>query len=128
AAKLAPVNVRDVVMPRQALVDEAVIRRHEIENVAIPVDDALEEQLDLAHHRPAQVVVEVGELERVRDFVAQVAEIQPLSGEVTDERLGLRIGDHALHLAIEYSRISQLTVRRGIEQFLVRNAAPDEEG
>ena len=75
----------------------------------------------------AQVVVEVGELERVGLLVPQVAQVQPLAGEVLDERVRLRIGQHAPHLLLEHRRLLQLAPRRRVEQLVVRNAAPQEE-
>src|SRR4029453_2820959 len=127
AGELPPKNVRNSVMLRQPLVHEAVVRRHEIENATIPVDDALEEQLHLTDHRPAQVVVEVRELERVRYLVAKIAEIEPLSREIAHERFGLWIRQHAPNLSIEHCRILQLTALGHVEQRFVRNAAPQEE-
>ena len=51
AAELRAVDVRDAVVLGQPLVDERVIRRQQIEDAAIFVDDAVEEQLDLALER-----------------------------------------------------------------------------
>ena len=48
AAELRAVDVRDAVVLGQPLVDEGVIRGQQIEDAAILVDDAVEEQLDLA--------------------------------------------------------------------------------
>ena len=55
------VDVRDAVVLGEPLVDERVIRRQQIEHAAIFVDDAVEEQLDFALERLAQVVVEIRE-------------------------------------------------------------------
>ena len=127
AAELAAVDPWHVVVPREPLVDEAVVRGHQIEDIAVLVDDAAEEQLDLADHRATQVVVEVGELERIGLLVAQVAEVQPLAGEILDERMRLRVREHAPHLPIQHRRLLQLAFRRRVEQVVVRDAAPEEE-
>ena len=59
AAELAAVHVRDPVVLRQPFVDERVVGRQQIEDAAVLVHDAVEEQLDLAPERLPQVVVEV---------------------------------------------------------------------
>ena len=69
-------------MPRQPLVDERVVRVHQVEHAAILAHDAVEEQLRLALEGLPQVVVEVGIDEQVRIPVAQLAQEQPLSGEI----------------------------------------------
>ena len=66
AAELAAVDVRDAVVLGQPLVDERVVGRQQVEDVAVLAHDAGEEQLGLALKRLAQRVVEVGELVVVR--------------------------------------------------------------
>ena len=62
------------------------------------------EHLGLAPERLAQIVVEVF---RVGLHVRQLAQVEPLAGEVRDQRVGLRIGQHAPHLPFEHCRIAQ---------------------
>ncbi len=95
APEVAAVDVRNAVVLREPLVQERVVGRHQVEDVAIFADDAREEERGLALEGLAEVVVEVGKLLRVRLHVLQVAEIQPLAGEVGGQRVGLRIGQHA---------------------------------
>ena len=64
----------------------------------------LEQQLGLALERLPQVVVEVGKLVLVGHDVAQVAQLQPLPGEVADQRRGARVGQHPPHLPLEHRR------------------------
>src|SRR5690606_27530638 len=71
-----------------------------------------------------QVAVEVG---RVGTHVAQLAQEQPLAGEVLDERLGPWIGKHAADLAFEDSLVPELAPHRRLAQLVVGNAAPQEE-
>ena len=61
AAELRAVDVRDSVVLRQPLVDERVVRLQQIEDAAVFLDDAGEEQFGLALERVAQVVVEIRE-------------------------------------------------------------------
>src|SRR2546423_1889203 len=65
-AKAAAKDVRDAVVLRQSLVDEGVVRAHELGDAAVLAQDALHEQLGLAAEGLAEVVVEVGEQARVR--------------------------------------------------------------
>ena len=53
--------------------------------------------------------------------------MQPLDGEVVDERPGAGIGQHAPDLRLQHRRIAERAPLRRIEQRLVGNAAPQEE-
>ena len=53
--------------------------------------------------------------------------MQPLLGEVVDERLRPRIGQHAPDLLLEHRRLLQFSLRRKRDQRLVGEAAPQEE-
>ena len=54
--------------------------------------------------------------------------IQPLAGEVADQRLGARIGQHPPHLLLQHRRVVQLALRSArSQQLVVGNAAPQEE-
>ena len=59
APEPAAVDVRDPVVPGEPFVDERVIRGQQIQDAAILVDDAVEQELDLAAKRLPQVVVEI---------------------------------------------------------------------
>ena len=88
-------------MLRQPLVDERVVGVQQVEHAAILAHDAVEEQLGLALEGLPQVVVEVGEDEQIGIPVAQLAQEQPLSGEVGDQRLRSRIGEHPPDLPLQ---------------------------
>ena len=53
--------------------------------------------------------------------------MQPLRGEVVDERPRSRVGQHAPDLPLEDRRLVQLAGDRHVQQLIVRNAAPQEE-
>ena len=72
----------------------------------------------------AQVVVEV---RRFGLNGRQLAKIEPLAGEILDERVGLAVGEHPLHLLLQRRRVAQPALGRQVEQLVVRNAAPQEE-
>ena len=124
---MAAVDVRDAVVAGEPLVDERVVGRQQIDDAAILAQLAFEEQLGLALKRLAEVVVEIGKLVGVGGHGAQVAQVQPLSGEARDERPRSRIGKHPADLPFEHRGIAQLSARRGREQLVVGDAAPQEE-
>ena len=53
-----------------------------------------------------------------------VAGLEPLAGEVADERFGARIGEHPLELGVEI--LAKLAAIGQVEQFLVRHRGPEE--
>ena len=69
-------------MPGEPFIHEGVVRRHQIQNVAVLAHDALEKQRCLALESLPQIVVEIGKLLRKRLHVFQIPKIQPLRSEV----------------------------------------------
>ena len=114
-------------MARQAFVEERVVRADEIEHAPVFRDDALEEQLALRLERVPQIGVELGEEIRIGQDLLQIAQIQPLAGEILDQRFGTLIGEHPFHLRFERRGIAQLAVFGETKQLIVRDAAPEEE-
>ena len=127
AAELRSVNVGDPVVLREPLIDEGVIGREQVQDAAVFVNDAAEEQLDLAPESFAQRAIEVRK--QVHDGLAglHAANVQPLPREVFDERVRARVGDHPLDLLLEHLGVVQTTLRGKLDQLLVRDAAPEEE-
>src|SRR5256885_901107 len=82
APELAPVKVRNPIVPSEPLVHEGVVGREQIENVPVFADDAFKKQLRLAAERLAKIVVEIGKQIGVRQHVLYVPQAKPLSGEV----------------------------------------------
>src|SRR5687768_12163301 len=112
-------------MLRQALVDERVVGVEELDDTAVFCNDRPEQHLGFALHRLPQVAVEI---RRIGPDVLQLAQEEPLAGEAADERVSLRVGEHAPDLPFEDRRVAQRAARRYLEQLLVRNTAPEEEG
>jgi len=77
--------------------------------------------------RLAQAVVEIGEHFRIGFRRAKIAQIQPLSGEIFDQRLGPGIGQHTPYLLFQHLRVVELAAFRQCQQLLVRDAAPQEK-
>ena len=129
APELAAVDVGDAVVPRQPLVDERVVGRQQVEHAAVLAHRRCsKKQLRLALQRLPQVVVEVGELVLAGHHVPQVAQMQPLPGEVADERRGARVGQHPPAPAARATAGSvEAPLPRRRQQLVVRHAAPQEE-
>ena len=78
--------------------------------------------------RLAQVVVEVRERRRGRAVSsAGCAATATAPAKLSTSASDLRIGQHPPHLPLEHRRILQLALRRQRQQFVVRDAAPQEE-
>ena len=86
APEVAAVHVRNAVVLREPLVQERVVGLEQVEHAAVFAQDALEKQLGFAAERLAQVVVEIGKQPQVGRDRFEVAQVQPLLGEVADER------------------------------------------
>ena len=111
-------------MARETLVEERVTRSEQLEHAAILAQHVLEQQLGLAPKRGAQLSVETGVL---RQRIVELAQLEPLRGEVLDERGRARVGEHAPHLPLERDRLVQPARGRGGEQLVVGNAAPKKK-
>ena len=127
AAELVAVNALDPVVLGQALIDEGVIRVQQIDDAAILAQLAFDQQLGFLLERLAQVLVEVGKGRRIRLYRWDIAQEQPLAGEVLHQRLRARIGQHAPDLALQNGRVAELAALGNGEQLVVGNAAPQEE-
>ena len=115
-------------MTREPFVDERVVGAQQIRDAAIFAQGARDEELGLLPEAVQQVVVEVRIEIRMHDHLLDAPQVQPLGGEVVDERAdGARIGQHAADLLFEHRRLRQLAALGRIEQRLVGNAAPEEE-
>ena len=127
AAEAAAVDIGNPVVPGQPLVEKGVVRPDQIEHAAILAHHAVEEELGLLPERLTQVVIEVREETRVRTDRLEIAQPQPLSGEVGREVERAPIGEHSARLLLELLRAAELAANRRVEQFIVGDAAPQEE-
>ena len=99
APEVAALDVRDAVVPREPLVDERVVGAQQVERAAVLAHDARRRRArSRAASACAQRVVEVRETALHRHRRLEVAQIQPLAGEVRDERVGARVRQHPPHL------------------------------
>src|SRR4030095_1174942 len=82
----------DAIVPGEALVQERVIGVEQVSDWTILANEAAKEQVHFLLERLAQVVVEMEKRFGTRLMCPNVADVQPLSREVVDERLRFRVG------------------------------------
>src|SRR5262249_8598413 len=110
-----------------ALIEERVVGVEQLQHASVFSEHALKKQLRLLLERLAQALIELRKRVRVRLHLVDRAHIEPLSGEVADQRLRSRIVQHAPHLLRQHGGIFQLALLRQSEELVVRDAAPQEE-
>src|ERR1017187_10739978 len=77
----------------QALIEEGVAGVEELAERAILAQDGVEEKAGLLLHGVAQLGTPIGELLGIGFDHVEVAQFQPLAGEVIGERGGARVGE-----------------------------------
>src|SRR5689334_6375624 len=125
---MTAVNIGNSVVSGETFVGKRVVRREQLQRRTIRADLVLQEETRLLLERRTQIVVELGKHFDVRVMRGDVANREPLAEEALDERGCTPIGQHATYLPLERGRISQSTLHRDVQQLLVRDAAPQEEG
>jgi len=127
AAEAAAVDAGDIVVAGEAFVEEGVIGLEEGAEGAVFAEDAVEEEFGFLAEGLAEVVVEVAEEVAAGEDGVDVAEAEPLSGEVGGEVFRTGVGEEAAGLAFEFGGLAELALGGGEEEFVVRDAAPEEE-
>jgi hypothetical protein len=116
-------------VPREPLVDERVAGAQQIEHAAILAEGARQKQPRLFFEGLKQAFVEVRVGIRIDDHLTDAPQVQPLRREVVNERARRAgIGQHAPNLLLEGRWLRQLPTLSRLEQPLVGNAVPEEEG
>ena len=95
-AQLAARDSGDAIVFRQPLVEKGPVRMDELRHAAVRAQDFVEEQLRLARHGPEQKVVEFAVALRVRRGGVELAQVEPLAGEVLGEATRLRVGQEVV--------------------------------
>ena len=75
----------------------------------------------------AQAEIEIGKQSRTGVLRVDVAQVQPLSGEVARQRFRTRIAKHPPDLLFEHRRSLEPALHGEIEQLVVGDAAPQEK-
>ena len=123
---MAAENARNAVVPSQPLVEKRVVRAKQVLDRPVLAQLALEEQLGFAGHCIPERRVE---LELLRGLLrAEIANLQPLSGKVIEEAFRPGVCEHPAHLLQQHVPITQLQALGDLQQLLVWNALPEEEG
>src|SRR5262245_46411878 len=109
----------------QSLVDERVVRIEELEHAPILADDVLEKEFSLANHGRTQGRVERLVGAGVRRQGSYRAEHEPLTGEVLNQGIRLRVLQHPPDLRLERAGLTQLPLPGEREQLVVRHTRPE---
>src|SRR5262245_60807603 len=127
APKVAAIYVRNLVVTGEPLVHERIVRRQEIDDAAVLAQLRADEQPRFLVEGVAQLLVQLRLRIDVRHDAGELADGEPLSREVIDERLSSSIREHPPYLPFQRCTIAQRAFRRDGEQFFVRDAAPEKE-
>jgi hypothetical protein len=87
-----------------------VLRRHEVDDAAVLVEDALGEQLELREVILTRIAATRGVWEdrRVGLDLLEAFQIEPVEDEVARERLGARVFQHARDLLAQHLLVGKL--------------------
>ncbi len=126
---MAAIHAGHTVVPRELFIEERLARRQQIDDAAVFFQLGVEEQLHFPDEGDAQVVVEPGKLLiEIRCDQPDVSRLQPVREEILHQgRARALVAQHAADLSIEDGRLVQLSAYRQVEQFVIRDAAPQEK-
>ncbi len=127
APELRPGHAGNAVVFGQQFIQERVLAIDEVADGPVLAHHRFEEHARLGPHGILQFGSPFGEELGIGLHGVQAAGLQPLSAEVLRERRGLGVGDHALHLRVQYIRLVQLVGFAQAQQFVVGNGTPQEE-
>ena len=127
--KSVAVDVRDAVVLRQPLVDERVVGGQQLEHAAILANDALEEELRLAPHRPRRFSSKSGNSARIGRLRRRgCAGSSHCPAKLVDERRRRADRPASAAPAARAPPAPRACPRvASVEQLVVGNAAPEEE-
>src|SRR5262245_29280533 len=128
APEAAAVHMRNAVMLRQPFVDKRIIRAQQVEHTPILAHDAFKKEFRLLTKGLPEIVIEVRKQTHVRSDRCQIAQVQPLSAKVRHQSARTGVGEHSTRLSFEHSGFFEFSRNGGIQQLIVRNTAPQEEG
>ena len=111
----------------ESFVQERVVRRQKVDHAPVFLDDALKQQFRFAAEALAQFVIPVGIEDAIRRSRRQIAQVKQLVAEVLDKRVGFGIRQHAAHLPLEHRSQMQFVLAGNFNEFVIRDAAPDQE-
>src|SRR6185295_18626202 len=109
--------------------EEGVVRGHQVDNAAIAAQHAVDVQFQFLFHQSALIQQATGlrELAAVRSNLVQLGNVKPLERKVVDQRFRSRVCKHSLDLLRHHRRITETRRDSEVEEFLIRQAAPQEK-
>ena len=81
-AELVTIHIGDVIVFGEPFVEEGESAVDEIEDAPVVMNHGFKEQLRLLFHGAAEIFIERGESVRVGFNAVQIAQLQPLAGEI----------------------------------------------
>src|SRR5262249_40839527 len=99
--KVISFYVTNSVVAREPFVEKRVIAVEKFQRAAVLAQDVIEVELRLLLHIVGELAAEFGEPARVGSDQPDVAQLQPLPGEILRQRPSLAVADHALDLRLE---------------------------
>ena len=81
ASEMPSGHILDLVVRREALVDEGIVRGEEVEEAPVLTNEVIEEHLGLLPHRIGEILIEVRIEVGIRTDLIQVLQAKPLGGK-----------------------------------------------
>ena len=122
------VHVRDAVVLREALREHREARPHERGDGRVAGDEFAQERARLGDHALVQQQAILGIELRIGRGLGHAAEVEPLVGEIADEALAARVGEQAIHFAMQHRCAGQRAIVRGGAQRVIGRAIPQPVG
>ena len=124
---MTPVDVGNLIVPREPFVDVGIVRGQKVDDASIVVKLAADEEPRLLQEGVSKVFVEFRVLVGIGHDAGESAQLKPLAREVVDQRLRSRVAEHPPNLPLELDRVAQFAGDGDVEQFVVGDAAPEKE-
>ena len=125
--EVVAVNVRDLIMARQPLVDERIVRGQQLQNATVVLQLTRDEQLGLLLHGVTQVLVEVREGIHIGNDARDFSQLQPLIGKIIDQGARAGVAEHPPNLLIQDRRIVEPATDSQLEELVVGDGAPEKK-
>ena len=113
-------------MRRQDVVDAREVGIEELKDAHVAAQHLAEEVNRLQPHGRRELIVEAGVAIHVHDDTLQAIELQPLLGELLDERPGAAVLNHPANLRGQLGPLVQLSLARQLQELLIGHRAPEE--
>src|SRR6267378_547757 len=127
AAETVTKHIRNLVMPREAFIDECVVGIQQIQNAPVLPEHAGEEQFGFLLHGLTQIFIEIRKFRGVGQNRLEIAQVKPLTGKVLHQSVRARIRKQPPNLLFKNGGIFQFALLGCIEERVIGNAAPQEK-